>query len=208
MPDNSPQWIIIPGWQDKFQHYRDRTPIWIKVYTELLDREDYLELSFATRAVLHDLWLLYARSRGILRADPKRLSSKLGATVYRHQLERLNQAGFIQFSASKPLSLCSGDASPRALAREEKSRERKDAASTAALTGGSRATRQDENGTQRRPLYHVMHDLVRNLATDYPDHALLDEFAIAERKHGNGEHLTDQERDELLEYAHELRGEA
>ena len=27
---------------DKFQHYKDRDPVWIKLHPELLDNDDYL----------------------------------------------------------------------------------------------------------------------------------------------------------------------
>ena len=49
-------WIEIPNW-DRFQHYRDRDPPWIKFYTELLHDPDYLALSGDQRAILHGLWL-------------------------------------------------------------------------------------------------------------------------------------------------------
>lgn len=108
----SDEWIVIRNWQ-KFQHYRDRTPPWIKVYvTELLHSEEYLSLPFATRGVLHGLWAHYALARGVVPAGTLGLSRALSGHVYRHQLERLNRAGFIELVASKPLAL-------RALARED-----------------------------------------------------------------------------------------
>ena len=35
------QWIEIVNW-DKFQHYKDRRPVWIKLHLDLLDNDDYL----------------------------------------------------------------------------------------------------------------------------------------------------------------------
>ena len=35
----SERWIEIVGWE-KFQHYRDRRPIWIKNYLDLLNNDD------------------------------------------------------------------------------------------------------------------------------------------------------------------------
>ena len=32
-------WIVIPNWE-KFQHYTDRNPPWVKLYTELNRRDE------------------------------------------------------------------------------------------------------------------------------------------------------------------------
>ena len=104
-------WIVVPGWE-KFQHYRDRNPVWIKTYIDLLDRDDYLDLTPGCRAVLHGVWLLTARRRGVVRASS--LPRALNMRVTSLQLERLNEAGWVELSASKPLAL----ARARALAVE------------------------------------------------------------------------------------------
>lgn len=103
----SEQWIVIPKWDggkgtEGFQHYKDRDPIWIKNYRELLAHDDYRDLSFHLRGILHGLWLAYAASNRQLRVNPKSLSKRLGHTVKTQDLERLNHAGFITFAASKP----------------------------------------------------------------------------------------------------------
>jgi len=100
------RWIIVRNW-DKFQHYSNRNPAWIKVYTSLNSEDEWLDLSVSDRGVLVSIWLEYARSKGQLRTLT--LGKKLGlsphyAHLYRH-LERLNHAGFIQLVASKPLAL-------------------------------------------------------------------------------------------------------
>lgn len=115
-------WIVIPGW-DRFQHYRDRQPPWIKVYTDLLHRDEYLSLTGDQRAILHGLWLEYASSSRRLRADTRSLTSRLRLRVTSAQLECLNHAGFIEFSASKPLAERLQDASA-SRAREETEAER------------------------------------------------------------------------------------
>lgn len=111
------QWIVIPHWHsedghDGFQHYRDRAPTWIKFYTRLLHDDDYLSLTGDQRAILHGLWLEYASSDGQLRLDTRSITSRLRLRVTTRQLERLNQAGFIHFYASKPLALRYQHASP------------------------------------------------------------------------------------------------
>ncbi len=88
-------YIYIPNW-DKYQHYKDNArPAWIKLYTELLDRDDYRELSLAERGLLHNVWMLISRvGNGNLKCDSRSLGSRLG--VRRVSLEPLIHAGFIE----------------------------------------------------------------------------------------------------------------
>ena len=116
------KWIVIPKWED-FQHYKDRDPIWVKSYTRLLDDDDYLGLAPGTRAVLHGLWLAYARSDCQLRADTRSLSSRLALRVTSQQLKALKQAGFIRLVASKPLAQRYQAASPEKEAEKEASEQ-------------------------------------------------------------------------------------
>ncbi len=98
-----PLYIVIPRW-DEFQHRdmaRSTVPPWIKTYTKLLHDDEYLALTGDQRAILHGLWLEYASSRRRLRLDTRSLSSRLRLRVTSAQLEALNHAGFIEFSASK-----------------------------------------------------------------------------------------------------------
>src|SRR5262245_50630060 len=100
------QWIVVTDW-DRFQHpdaARSTALPWVKTYTELLSNDEYLNLPAGTRAVLHGLWLEYARSRCRLRLDTASLRRRLNLRVTKQQLEALNDAGFIHFSASKPAS--------------------------------------------------------------------------------------------------------
>ncbi len=99
--------IHVVGWE-RHQHpdaARSTTPPWIKTYTRLLDDPNYLDLTAPQRAVLHGLWLLYARARREIRENTARLTRQLGIRVTSAQLEALNHAGFITFSASKDACL-------------------------------------------------------------------------------------------------------
>jgi len=120
MTDSQPQWIVIPNW-DKFQHYRDRDPTWIKNHRSLLHSDAYRNLSYHQRGVLHGLWLEYAAANRQIRDSTLTLTRQLGQRVSRRDLETLNHAGFIEFSASKPLAPRYHDASPE----KEKEREKK-----------------------------------------------------------------------------------
>lgn len=96
-------WIEIPGW-DRFQHYGlYRRPLWIKNYTELLRKDEYLDLPLAARGLLHGIWLAYADREGRLRKND--LPAVLLARARDAHLASLNDAGLIAFSASRPLSL-------------------------------------------------------------------------------------------------------
>ena len=98
------RWIVIPSW-DRFQHYGNRSPIWIKNYTRLLSSSEYLSLSVRSRGILHGIWLLYASSWGELGASPAQLGRMLGLSEVRtRDIQRLVDAGFIEVSASKPLA--------------------------------------------------------------------------------------------------------
>lgn len=96
-------YIEIPRW-DEFQHYKSRDPIWIKAYTRLLSDDKYLSLSAAQRALLHGLWILYAKSNRKVLANTSKLSRKLELRVTKRSLESLRDAGFIEILASSLLA--------------------------------------------------------------------------------------------------------
>jgi hypothetical protein len=123
---------------DRYQHYEGRRPVWIKLHTELLHNDAYLALSGHCRAVLVGLWLEYASSHCQLRLDTRSLTRRLNLRVTSQHVKSLNDAGFIDIVASKPLA-------PRYLAREEKRREEQNHASlpVASYEGNSK-----KNGMQ------------------------------------------------------------
>ncbi len=113
------RWIVIPGW-DKFQHYRDRNPNWVKSYVDQLDRDEYLALTFSERGLLENVRLLYARRNEMVRGDTASLTRALTQRVTEKQLQALVDAGYIQLSASKPVAKRSGSASPEKRREEKK----------------------------------------------------------------------------------------
>lgn len=118
------RWIVIPRWDgpDGFQHYKNREPTWIKNYTRLLNDEEYRSLTMHQRGVLHGLWLEYAASNRQIPDSTLSITRRLGERVTRATLEALNHAGFIQFSASKPLATRYQAASTEAEVDKEKER--------------------------------------------------------------------------------------
>jgi hypothetical protein len=112
------RWIEVRNW-NRFQHYRDRVPTWIKNNLELLHDENYLALPPGTRAILHGIWLEYASARCRLPLDTRSLSARLRLRVTMRQLERLNHAGFITFSASSRARARSRDLEKEVLEKQD-----------------------------------------------------------------------------------------
>jgi hypothetical protein len=91
--------LEIPDWQE-FRHYKNRPQRWIKVHTSLLSDDSYLALTPHQRGVLQGLWLLHAKTDGRVPARPSWLTLHLGSRITTPDLEALNQADFVRFSAS------------------------------------------------------------------------------------------------------------
>jgi DNA-binding MarR family transcriptional regulator len=73
--------LITPkSWGD-FQHYKDRSPPWIKLHKGLLDNFEYQCLPVASRALAPMLWLIASEhDRGEIDAAPKKLAFRLRMT--------------------------------------------------------------------------------------------------------------------------------
>jgi hypothetical protein len=92
-------YIYVRHWEE-FQHYKDRNPAWIKSYTALLRDDDYYELSFHDRGLLHGLWLLAAScGNGRVSASSGFLRSQLGQG--RIKLDTLLAQGWISIQPDK-----------------------------------------------------------------------------------------------------------
>jgi hypothetical protein len=127
------QYITIIHWE-RFQHYKDRNPPWIKTYTELLSSEAYLRLPGNRRAILHGLWLDYATKHGELTHDTRMISRRLSLKVTTSDLQALEAAGFIALPSTTEPNLASSvlaerlqpASASRALARgREKTQDQK-----------------------------------------------------------------------------------
>jgi hypothetical protein len=97
---------------ERFQHYKDRSPPWIKLYNELLDDYEFACLQDASKMHLIAIWLLASRSDNKLPYDPAWIGKRINATEPVN-LDALAAAGFIVVSqalqgaeqvASKPLA--------------------------------------------------------------------------------------------------------
>lgn len=97
---------------EKFQHYRDRTPPWIKLYNELLDDYEFGCLPDASKWHLIAIWLLASRSDNRITLDEKWVAKRINAND-ELDLQVLFDFGFlvenqelpnVEQDASKPLA--------------------------------------------------------------------------------------------------------
>src|SRR5258708_502836 len=82
---------------EKFQHYKDRSPPWIKLYNELLDDYDFGKLPDASKMHLIAIWLLASRSDNKIPYDSVWIGRRINATEPIN-LNLLLEAGFIKLN--------------------------------------------------------------------------------------------------------------
>lgn len=121
--------LHVKGWSE-FQHYKDRSPPWIKLHKGLLDNYEYQMLPLASRALAPMIWLLASESEdGSVDGDPDKLAFRLRTT--RKEIEQglkpLVESGFLvaNHSASDLLAVCKSDACLEKEAEKEKETETK-----------------------------------------------------------------------------------
>lgn len=93
---------------ERFQHYKDRNPPWIKLYNELLDDYEFGRLQDASKAHLLAIWLLASRSDNKIPFDPDWVARRINANSP-VDLQCLVDAGFILIN--QPLQNTEQDAS-------------------------------------------------------------------------------------------------
>jgi hypothetical protein len=96
-------WIVIPNW-DKFQHYKNRQPTWIKLYTELDHKPEFRRLTYVQRGLLVTIWIKYALGNGLVQTSSIPRPSGVSGVSMARAFKALEQAEFIELSASKPLA--------------------------------------------------------------------------------------------------------
>lgn len=116
---------------DKFQHYKDRNPPWIKLHTELLDNYEFSRLQDASKLLAVCIWLLAARSDNEIPADPEWIQRRCNLKT-KPDLTPLYEAKFIEEikelqtpeqDASSTLASCKQDA----CSEERQRRDREEA---------------------------------------------------------------------------------
>ncbi|MDP9178942.1 MAG: hypothetical protein M3O61_14780, partial [Gemmatimonadota bacterium] len=120
-----PQCISVVGFES-LQHYRDRSPPWIKLYNSLLDEHRFLQLSDTARCQLMLLWLVASRHHNRIPYDKKYIAEAIHCSN-RLQLQALLDGGFLQVvdaaehvaSATVPMAARKRDASRTLSARSK-----------------------------------------------------------------------------------------
>jgi len=118
---------------DKFQHYRDRCPPWIKLHRDLLNDRIYASLPIASKALAPLLWLLASESKdGSFDAASEELAFRLhiASKDIEAGLKPLIDKGFF-VDASTMLAPCLQPAIPeRETERETEQRQTKQSRGT------------------------------------------------------------------------------
>lgn len=90
------EYLSIPNWDD-LQHYKDRTPPWIKLHNELLENYEFECLPDASKAHLLCIWLLASRTENKIKSDSRWIQRKIGANSD-VDIDGLVKAGFLQLN--------------------------------------------------------------------------------------------------------------
>jgi hypothetical protein len=124
-------WKLTPKNWEKFQHYKDRSPAWIKLHRSLLDDYQFHCLPVASRALAPCIWLLAAEyDKGEICASSTEIAYRLHYSVedLTDAIKPLIESGFL-ITASGMLAARYQHAIPEK--KEEKRREEKRANSSA-----------------------------------------------------------------------------
>jgi hypothetical protein len=121
--------LQVKNWS-QFQHYRDRNPVWVKLYLSLLDDYGITRLTDADRGQLFLIWLLAARNGGVLPNDPKWIAGRIACSGTL-KLGKLIAAGFlieadVEDSSSIPLAGVEQDACLEKRRDREETEERRE----------------------------------------------------------------------------------
>jgi hypothetical protein len=104
---NDDLYIWVTRWDDfqTFQKKRGKpwAPPWIRNYIAQLSDDRYLDLTDRQRALLHDLRMVFAMTKGRTRYDHRTISSFRRRRTRYADLEALNHAGFIEFCSGTVL---------------------------------------------------------------------------------------------------------
>lgn len=90
----SPSFVKVTN-LERYQHYRDRRPVWVKLYQSVLDDYAFTELSDACKFHFVGIILLASRLGNRVPADAEWISRQLSATEL-VDLGQLRASGLIQ----------------------------------------------------------------------------------------------------------------
>lgn len=165
MPKYDFDFIEVVGWET-YQHYKDRAPVWIKLYTSLLDSYDWSRLKDASKLLAVHIWLLAAKLDNRIPIDLPYMKSKMQISFEMENLKELESHGFIKLryrDASKELASCEQDACL------EKRREEE--------------IRVDKRREERETFARLLADIVEAYHTTLPELPAVRELSDRRRKY-------------------------
>lgn len=103
---------------ERFQHYKDRRPPWIKYHVSLLDDYELCHMSYGAQLVYDRLLLIAARTDNNIPNDPEHISRdvRIDTETVTDALQNLLDAGFLVVSERKR-------AASKAIARRKQNAE-------------------------------------------------------------------------------------
>ena len=105
--DGNGNYLRVKNWS-KFQHYRHRSPPWIKLHRGILEDYEFSCLQDASKAHLILIWMLASNLDGLIPDNKEYLTKRLCITS-ELDLEALKDKGFL-VPASMPLAESKQDA--------------------------------------------------------------------------------------------------
>lgn len=88
--------LKVKNWE-KYQHYKDRCPPWIKLHVSTLNDRKFCALSQASRGLLMQLWVLASENEGCVVSDLTELQFRLrDNTIKSDDLNILIEKGFLK----------------------------------------------------------------------------------------------------------------
>lgn len=91
--------VIKPKNWKEFQHYKDRSPPWIKLHKSLLDNYEFHSLQLASKALAPCYWLLASEHQeGFITVDAKKLAWRFRSDekTIRETVKELISSGFFE----------------------------------------------------------------------------------------------------------------
>lgn len=151
---------------EKYQHYKDRKPPWIKLYNDVLDDYAFEVLPDASKAHLMLIWLLASRTDNRIPNDPEWIARKIGATGL-VDIAGLTSAGFLAESdgfpgpGDTPLADREQDVCPESETETETETE-SDSGSSEPAANGDAISAGEPTGRNRSSKHHPVAQAFEN----------------------------------------------
>jgi hypothetical protein len=157
--------LLFKNWK-KFQHYKERTPPWIKLHRTLLDDMDYYSMTPMSAKLLPLAWLLASENDGCL-PSIEILSFRLRVTVKEIQKALTEWNQYFEGDASETLAWCKRDAIVETETETETETE-KDIAATQATPPKVKKKTPPKTERKKDPEYEIWAEAFKqNRGIDY-----------------------------------------